>query len=194
MSPRLSIILILFTALFSKAQLQSPDHTFAGIYTTYEDFKTGKLSYSSDCDHEKPKIRVHSFLQKAYIDVIHQGNKIRLQKSDLFGYQDCYGTVFRFYCNREYTLAEIRAISIYYIEEPVPWGATFVQDRVFYFSTVPDGVLIPLSVENLKKVYPQNTKFQVLLDSEIKTDADLWRYDELRCIFKVNDLYAISLH
>lgn len=176
----------------SAAQKKETDSTLAGIYRTYQDFTEGKLSYNIDCSREKQKIRLHAFMQKPFLDVFYKGEKIRLLKAELFGYQDCEGNVFRFYCNQEYQLAEIRDLSIYFIDDNVPTGASYVHERVFYFCFKPDGPLMPLTLQNLQTAFLNNRKFLGLLNNKITKESDLWEYDELRRIFMVNHLYALS--
>lgn len=178
----------------SAAQKKGSDTTLAGIYRTYHDFTEGNLSYNIDCSKEKQKIRLHAFMQKPYLDVFYKGEKVRLLKSGLFGYQDCAGNVFRFYNNQEYQLAEIRDLSIYFIDEELPTAASYLRERVFYFCLDPDGPLLPLTLQNLQVAFLNNRKFLDLLNNRITKENDLWEYDEQLRIFKVNYLYALSLH
>lgn len=175
------------------AQNRKADSSLAGIYSNYQDFANGILSYTVDCSKEKQKIRLHTFLQKPFLEIFIKGEKIRLFKTDLFGYQDCKGNVFRFYSNQEYQLGEIRDLAIYFTEEDVPTGVSLIHEQVFYFSPTPDGVLLPLTVQNLKMVFSGNKKFLLLLDDRIKQESDLSHYDIERRTFMVNYLYALSL-
>jgi|GEM_PF-1155332 len=174
------------------AQEKDTDTSVAGIYRSYQDFMSGTLSYSVNCSMEKQKIRFHDLMQKPFVDVFHKGEKIRLFKGELFGYQDCHGNMFRFYCNREYQLAEIRGIGIYFMEEDIPYGTSFIRERIFYFTATPDGPLFPLTFQNLTRTFSGNQKFLQLLNTEIKKESDLCFYDYEHGTFKINYLYTLS--
>ncbi|PBQ30532.1 hypothetical protein CNR22_01690 [Sphingobacteriaceae bacterium] len=188
----ISFFLVLIFCQNSMAQTPVKDSTLAGIYASYDDFTNGRLSYQIDCSMEKQKIRLHDFMQKPFVEVFYKGRKIKLFKDELFGYQDCKGNMFRFYCNQEFQLAEIRDLSIYFLEENVSNGTSFNSERIFYFAVRPDGPLLPLTLQNIRSTFSGNQKFLQLVNCNIQTERDLSVYDDTRKTFMVNHLYALS--
>src|SRR5258708_11321316 len=57
----------------------------SGVYLTYSDYKLNKLSYTSDCKNEKQIIKLNEFLDEPFITIKHKNEKIKLQKSSIYG-------------------------------------------------------------------------------------------------------------
>ena len=84
-----------------------------------------------------------------------------------------------------YQVLEAKALYIYSLDVLVRKG-TF--DKAYFFSVGPNGDLLPLTILNLKKQFPDNHAFHDLLDMWFKHDSDLTRYDQFHKMFKVNRL------
>jgi len=84
-----------------------------------------------------------------------------------------------------YQIVEARVLYIYTLDTIVRKGAL---EKTYFFSVGPKGDILPLTILNLKKAFPENHPFQDLLDMSFKYDSDLTRYDEFHKMFKVNRL------
>jgi len=60
--------------------------------------------------------------------------------------------------------------------------------RTYFYSTHGKGEILPLTVHNLKRSFPENDLFHIYLDAQFRTDADLARYDSYSNKYKVNNL------
>jgi hypothetical protein len=183
----LAIIGLLLSSVVGHSQTNN-----SGIYLSLADYQKEKLTYEIDCSKEKHKIKLNEFFNKPYITVIHDGKKYSHQKNDIYGFKDCNNKIFRFYKNKEYQIEESGNIIIYSLERNETQGKGFKLVKDYYFSTAADNVINTLSVENLKRAFPDNHKFHDLLDENLK-DGDASAYDSFHKMYKVNHLYQASL-
>jgi len=91
--------------------------------------------------------------------------------------------------NDRYQILEARALYIYSQNVIVRKGAT---EKAYFFSVGPTGDVVPLTILNLKKAFPENHAFHDLLDMAFKNDSDLTKYDEFHKMFRVNRVLAAS--
>src|SRR5499427_9209568 len=91
--------------------------------------------------------------------------------------------------NDRYQILEAKALYIYSLDVLVRKGTS---EKTYFFSVGPNGDVLPLTILNLKKAFPDNHTFHDLLDMSFKHDSDLTRYDEFHNMFKVNRLLAAS--
>ena len=91
--------------------------------------------------------------------------------------------------NDKYQIVEAKALYIYTLDVIVRKGAS---EKTYFCSVGPNGDVVPLTILNLKKAFPDNHTFHDLLDMSFKHDSDLTRYDGFHKMFKVNRLLAAS--
>jgi hypothetical protein len=96
---------------------------------------------------------------------------------------------FRTVANHEYQILDAKDLYIYSTNVLVRKGTT---DKAYFFSVGPDGEVIPLSIVNLKKAFPDNHRFHDALDMVFRNDSQLTRYDDFHKMFKVNRLLIAS--
>ncbi|MDE3144192.1 MAG: hypothetical protein KGL19_08565 [Bacteroidota bacterium] len=182
-----AIILLVVSAAF--AEVQNKPTSAQGLYLTIEDFLNHHLSYSNG-----NKIILNEFLASAKIKVITTGESKTLAKKQVFGYHNSNNEDYRFYKNELYQIITTQPWFVYkhYASTSVQGGKGNIKKEFYYFSIAGTDELIPLTVENLKKSFPDNLKFHDLLDL-IKNDDDLVSYDSYRNELKVEYLYQKSL-
>ena len=88
-----------------------------------------------------------------------------------------------------YQILETKTVSIYSLDVLVRKGTS---EKTFFFSVGPNGDVLPLTILNLKKAFPDNHTFHDLLDMTFKHDSDLTKYDDFHKMFKVNRLLEAS--
>lgn len=174
------------------AQTSSQDQFFSGVFLSYSDFKKKKLTYKTDCKKEKNKFRMHDLFPKPSFDIIHKGVKHTHQKKDVYAYQDCEKGIYRFFEKEVYKIEEPGKIYIYSREVPNAQSKSPANTTVYYFSREPQGNIEVLSIDNLKKAYPENTKFHYLLDHSQNDNGSIEQYEASHGSFKVNLIYALS--
>ncbi len=164
----------------------------SGVYQTAVDYKDGRLSFEGDCLSKAHKLELHDVLNKPYIDVTHKWEKRRFAKSEVFGFRACDGRDFRFGANLEYQILEPRELYIYLRETLVPYGRTRRTVLEYYFSVGATGEIQALTLENLKRAFPDNHLFHDSIDATFGTGQKLEGYDEFHKMFKVNRLLIAS--
>lgn len=165
----------------------------SGIYLNYTDFNNNRLSYASNTASDKNKIRFHEFSGKDFITVNHNGEKKKLFKDEIYAYQQNNGQVVRTWNRIPYTLSEQGNIWIYYRDVNVSRGKGIQMERKYFYSTIGDGEIMPLTINNLKHSFPDKYLFQNFLDAQFRTDAELSLYDGFAKKFKVNRLLETTV-
>jgi hypothetical protein len=199
MKKRKYISAVLLASIFLITKPDSTVQGQTGVFLTYADYKNGNLCYGDDCylnDFHKGKFRFNELLGKKYLTIIGNYEKIKLDKEKIFAIQLCNGALIRFQKGQLYMLAEAEegAFNIYYKEEMKAENKTIYLVRNYFFSTKPEGQILPLTLENLIGAYPENLKFHRLLyyDSTYG-DNDLTSYDSQKKMYRVNKLFLDSL-
>ena len=160
-----------------------------GIYLTAEDYTKGRLASESDCDSAGHKVELHDLLGKPFIDVTHGGETRRYEKSEVYGFRSCGGREYRFVGKDEYEILESRDVSILSFE--VRRGR--YRSRRHFFSVAAGGPVLPLTLQNLKRAFPNNHAFHDALDATFHGDDQLAQFDTFHKMFKVNRLLAGSV-
>jgi hypothetical protein len=167
------------------------DKSCSGIYFNSLDYINGKLSLG-ECDSLCAKIKLNHFFSGNYISVICKGRKTKLYKDSIFGYHNQNSGDYRFYKNdgKEYRIMEKGSIIIYLSKEikRSSNGRFINSESIFYFSKTWDSPVVLLTVSNLKKAFPENSKFYELLDIEFGNGKDISEYYKEGNTFKVNYL------
>lgn len=162
-----------------------------GIYRSPQDFQNGKLTFTKLND-SSCKIRIRSASLKRKIK-IKCGKTIHyLSKDSTYGYRDKYGTVFRFFDGREYTLMNPgEEIQLYKLQlsnhtkyEPAVVG--------YYFSRNPAAAIYQLTQRNILVVFSDNKRFTDLIEIRYRNDGELIEYDTYRGKYKLNRLLELS--
>jgi hypothetical protein len=96
---------------------------------------------------------------------------------------------FRVVGNQQYQILEAKDLYIYSADVLVRKGTT---DKAYFFSVGPNGEVVPLTIVNLKKAFPDNHRFHDVLDMTFRNDSQLTRYDDFHKMFKVNRLLIAS--
>jgi hypothetical protein len=97
--------------------------------------------------------------------------------------------IYRLVGNDRYQILEAKAVYIYSLDVIVRKGTS---EKTYFFSIGPAGDVLPLTILNLKKAFPENHAFHDLLDMSFKHDSDLTKYDDFHKMFKVNRLLAAA--
>ena len=185
-------ILMLAALLVVAAPVSAADKTSSGIYLTADDFQNGKLSsegWRSDSSH---KLQLHDVLDKPYIHVTHGNETQKYDKSEVYGFRDSDGRSYRFVGNKEYQILEPKDLYIYSADVLVSGGKGARTEKAYYFSVGAAAEAIPLTIDNVKKAFPNNHKFHDRLDMMFSSDSQLREYDNFHKMYKVNRLLVAS--
>ena len=188
MKKNLQAFVFVMIVFIGAAEAKNP----CGIYKTCSDFKNNQLCMS-DSQSKKSTVRVHEFFwNMPTISIICGGRKEIYRKNELFGFRDCNGDAYRFYKNLEYRIADTGKIYVYTRQENVAQGKVYKLVNTYYFSTAPDGEIIPLNIANLKNAFSSNRQFLDLLDQYCGS-GNVTGDDAQHKMYKVNDLYTQAM-
>lgn len=182
---------LLLASLFLSLSLSGlGQNTVSGVYKTYSDYTNQKLTFGIDCKTEKHKIKLHEFPNKPYITVVHDDKPHQLAKDSVFGYQLCDGNFVRFVNNSDYHLTEKGDVWLYKkLMMKAPKGSP--EPNLNFFS-IGGETPLPLTMENLKKAFPDNHKFHDALTAQFKNDSELDAFDNFHKKSKLNHLLEMS--
>lgn len=103
--------------------------------------------------------------------------------------QDTLGAI-KYLKHTDYKVLKSRAIVIYERQRPGDKLNLFKPIITHYFSVKGSDKLYPLTLENLKKVYPDGPAFKTV-DTYFDKDDDLLAYDKIHHQFRIN--YYLSM-
>ncbi|OQP60208.1 hypothetical protein A3860_34595 [Niastella vici] len=182
-----AIVFVAFSGTYANAQ-----RVQSGIYLTERDFENNMLSYAGNTRAEINKIHFNEFFEKPFITVKHNGEKKQLFKDDIFAYQN-KGTIVRTWNFVPYTFIERGVIWIYSKDQNVSQGKGIRREKKYFYSVSGKDEIIPLTINNLKRSFPEKHLFHDFLDAEFNSDADLAWYDSFEKKFKVNHLLETTI-
>lgn len=181
---------VLVAALLAGSVVSAAAKGATGIYLTSEDYRNARLASESDCDSPGHKVELHDIRHKSFIHVTHGGETRRYEKSHIYGFRSCGGRDYRFVGNDEYEILESREVSIYAsvvpAQNPKDTSRGLPTSRVYFFSAGAGGPVLPLTLQNLKRAFPNNHPFHDALDMAFHTDDELTQYDTFHTMFRVN--------
>jgi hypothetical protein len=160
----------------------------SGIYLNEQDYQAGKLSYALS---NNDKMRVNGFLDGRNVILEYQGKKIKLAKSELYGYRR-NNQDFRFYHNEAYTILDTAGFVLYSHQKLTRQGKGYKSVDQYFYSTNASAMVSELTIGNLWKSFPGQAGFRYTLQSNFRKDDDLAQYDKQTRQYKVKYLYFSS--
>ena len=183
--------LVLCLLLASSQVFPQSDST--GLFLNSKDFARRHLTYATSCEDQKHPIKLGSLFNQTVVMVNYKEEKLRLNKSELYGFKDCSRRIFRFYKDSEYRIISTISIYLYFREEESGTGKNTEITDLFFFSVTMDSDLVPLTKENLRVAYGTNDKFLDAVENSFKDDIDLSTYDKTHKRYRLVRLYEESL-
>lgn len=160
----------------------------SGIYKTAIDFRQRKLSYAINYKTEKHKINNYLLFNSGEIRIKHKGENYALLRNEVYGYRSTNGDKFRFVDNKEYKILnpkEKLLINVYKHPAHSPNEAAKYAPT-YLFSTDELSAPQPLTRSNLKIDFAGNHLFHDALDAHFQTDQELYAYDPMHEMYKLN--------
>ena len=182
--------IILLSGLFAFSTVMAQKDS-SGIYKSGSDFQQKKLSYAINYKTEKHKINDNLLFKDADIKVKHNGKTYLLKKDNTYGYRSTKGEDFRFVNRKEYKiLTPGEPLIIYtYRHSSNSTKGTINYVSEYFFSTDVFSTPLVLTKENLKAAFPSNHKFHDALDSQFRSDEELYAYDDFHKVYKLNQIF-----
>jgi hypothetical protein len=164
----------------------------SGLYLSAADFEQRQLTAQGECGSKGYKLDLRDVLRKPSVRVVSGSGTHEYKKSEVFGFRGCDGRDYRFVGNRGLQILEANELYIYASQIPISSGKGFRTVPAYHFSVGPAGTVQPLTIDNLKRAFPDNDKFHDTLDQMFGAGQNVAQYDEFRSTFKVNRLLLTS--
>lgn len=185
---KMKTILLIFISSLAVAQ-----NGKSGVYITFNDYLSNKLTYEINCKTDKETFSLNEFLNENHITVIHNKQRVKLCKDSIYGFVSCNDPLVRFQEKTHFYLAEKGKLWIFYkIVDAFPKKEYkpenpyhYYTAKEYYYSLVGDGKLIALTIENLKLSFSNSPKINSNLDIKFKNE-NIADYDSIHKVFKVN--------
>lgn len=162
----------------------------SGIYITHADFVNHKLSYTK-ADGSKYRFKANRTFHSGYIKVIRGDSAYHINKDSIYGYIDTDKSTYRIFEKKEYKIINpSEEILLYSTVEPI-YSKGNQATPTYYFSANSTSNIYPLTKLNLKRAFPNNTKFHELIDMYFHSNDDLMTYDDFYHTYKINHIYTI---
>ena len=164
----------------------------SGVYLSQSDFENNKLTYASNATSETNKIHFNEFFEKPFITVKHNGQSEQIFKDDIFAYKN-KDNIVRTWNFVSYNFVEKGSIWVYYKDLNISQGKERRRERKYFYSTSGNGEIISLTINNLKKSFPDKHLFHDFLDAQFSRDSELSMYDSFEKKFKINHLLETTV-
>jgi hypothetical protein len=102
---------------------------------------------------------------------------------------------YRIYDKSSYRIVDTAGFYLYYryIQFEQNRGKGLIKKDEYYFSKDGGSDIQLLTIENLKKAYPENHRFHYDIDAHFRSDRELMAYDSFSKSYKLKYLYMQSL-
>ncbi|MGB5929096.1 MAG: hypothetical protein WBH03_13040 [Cyclobacteriaceae bacterium] len=190
MKNTIKICSLVYTYLFFSTISAYSQSITSGIYMTYRDYSNQEMKYAINCDNESHKIRPHGTWRGDKFVVDHDGERFSYERSEIFGYKDCYGKDWRVFGDYEYLIKEAKSLIIY--ERYKHENVTIDDDPILptYHFSIGNGDIQELTLMNLKKAFPEEHAFHDKLDETFTGGRVAASYDKYHKTYKVNRVFA----
>jgi len=178
---------LLATSLFSLSVAIAQSDS-SGVYLTANDFLHGKLSYTIGCKADRES-KTGVLLDNKQVVVKQSGETARIDKKSIYAIKYCGGNIVRMYNGGCYPILNPGENILLYgvMETPVSKGKPMT--RKYYFSRGANADIEDLTLDNLRAAFTDNKIFQDAVDNQLRTDNDLYAYDNFHKMYKLNRIY-----
>jgi hypothetical protein len=181
----LSLLIGCFLVLSTRAQ------STCGVYLTAQDFVSGKL-YSLYLSKKGSKLPDEALIEKKHLVLNKNGAEMRVDQKDVYALRCSDGSIIRIYRDGRYTLLDPGESILIYMVKVYPAAKGNVLRTRYYFSKEAGSDIEALTLDNVKKAYSRNTKFDDALETEFRNDNELCAFDKAHNCYKLSRLYAAN--
>ena len=166
----------------------------SGLYMTASDFDAGSLADAITCQSDRRPVDRDAFGRTSIVSWPAATPAKQYTKTEIFGFRACDGTDVRFVRGGNLRVVRAPPLYLYQHEYRVSMGNRGSRLVAHYaFSTTAADSVRPLTLDALKRAYPENHRFHDLLDLAFRSDDELIRYDEFHHEYRVARLLRQTL-
>ncbi|MGK2861397.1 MAG: hypothetical protein ACSLE0_05655 [Chitinophagaceae bacterium] len=157
----------------------------SGIYLSQADFENNILSYVREKNTRTTKIRFHEFIEKPFITVIQNGTKEKLFKDEIFAYKN-RKNIIRTWNFTKYNLVSKGVFWLYSREIYPTRGKGVKKERKYFYSLSGESEIIPMTIYNLKKSFPNNQLFHGFLEARFRSNSGISPFNSVEANIGIN--------
>jgi hypothetical protein len=139
---------LFFDFFFNAIHYNAQNFQKSGIYLTYENFKTGKLTNEFNTYQKNYSLWSQGFFRNKDIELKTPDTTVVYKRSDIWGYTDHKGNLIRVFDNHHYKVLCDKGLIIYIIYSPTRTS--------YHFSKTLNDPIYRLTKKNLATVYANN--------------------------------------
>ncbi len=165
-----------------------------GVFVTPADFEAGRIADKIVCETDSRPLSRDSFSRRDIIELTGVHRMQQYSKATIFGFRACDGTDVRFVRGTNWSVVRAPPLYLYVHEYRVTvgkGGSRIVTDHAF--STTAADSVRPLTLDALKRAYPENHRFHDLIDLAFRSDQELIRYDDFHHEYRIARLLRETL-
>jgi hypothetical protein len=165
-----------------------------GLYYTADQYLVHNLAHTAEAGKGKQMVNTSPLFDNKEIVISHDGKKCKHPKDSIYAIQYDNGSIVRIYRNSEYPVINPNeTIQIYKLtsHRESKYGSSIITR--YLFSKDAKSNIQELTLNNIKAAFPENRKFQGLIDAEFHTNEELAFYDGAGKMTKINHLLQNSL-
>jgi len=120
------------------------------------------------------------------------GHHYKMNARDVYALRSCEGTIVRIYNEGYYTLLNPGETILLYLVVCTPVSKGHVLTRKYYFSKDAASEIEDLTLDNLKAAFRDNLAFDKAVETQFRTDNDLYAYDNSYKCYRLNRVYSAN--
>ncbi len=156
-----------------------------GIYSTMDDYLSGRLSYTKDNGNKAPRLHLYTLAPKSHVTLQHNGKEIHINKNEIFAYQLTNGDVYRVEGNHSYQILNKNPQLLLYKRKIPTSPKAGPEDQYKTYFSASNGKIQTLTAWNVKQAFPAHETLADKMDALFKRDAELLTYDRFRGMYKL---------
>lgn len=165
----------------------------SGFYLTSADFESERLTDARTCAPDSRAVVVETFSEDALISMPGVAGAGQFNKSGTYGFRTCSGADVRFVGASNYQVVRAPPLFLYQRSIQVSAGKGGLRRLVSYgFSTSASDSMRPLTMNALKRAYPERHAFHDLIDLAFRSDEELMRFDDFHQEYRIARLLRES--
>jgi hypothetical protein len=153
----------------------------AGIYLTYKDFETGKLTNGFKPNQNNYSLWPLGFFKHKDIELVTPDATTVYHRSEIWGYTDHKGRLVRVFNNKHYKVLCDQGLIVYIIYS--------LTRATYHFSKSPNDPIYRLTKKNIRNVYRDNPDLLHRINSTKKKHWLIW--DEKKESYLLNELSLV---
>lgn len=191
----LAALLLANVHLFAQGEKLLKNDDVEGLYLTLADFKQGKLTHTTDGQHEGDKIKLKQFFISSEIISIEQGTETKFFKDSIFAIQLTNGKNYRFIKRNPCLIADTSSLYIYTYKTKKTVFSTSGPHRrskdvpvtYYYFSLPDEKAVYPLTLAYVRKYALTDPAIHVAVCNKFTTDKMLEEINPKTGNFIINE-------